>query len=335
MNNPIDFKKTAQNLNDVLFDVDLNDVYSYFNLPGTQNPEPVYAPYHKAIVNKQNGHIVSIVGKNYRLISNKEAFEMGKNLFCRLYPFVKVNELLPYNVITPAFKASAHIDLIHESVNFMVLEQEDWLPFLRISNSYNRSCALSFEIGFVRKLCSNGVMYNKQSTKLKYVHTNSTNMNLLTDAKKINEVQTIFINQCKQLSNYKLDHKLMFALICHILKINLDLLDNKQLNNKLIQLESLYNLVTKLTNLYRVNSDVNGYTVLNVVSDVVSHQNEYKNLAGFHFNVRSFYARPTDWMEEFAGSIKKENFDLQNYLEPTTKVLSDIEKEVGFKWKLN
>lgn len=335
MNSPIDFKKSAQNLNEVLFDVELHDVYSNLSKSGTQNLEPVHAKFHKAIVNKENGHIVSIVGKNYRLITNKEALEMGKYLFCRLYPAVKIEELIPYNVITPLSKASAHIDLIHESVNFMVLEQEDWLPFLRITNSYNRSCALSFEIGFVRKLCSNGVMYNKQSTKLKYIHTNSTNISYLSDAKKIDEVKTIFINQCTQLNKYKLDHKLMFALTCHILKINLNLLDNLQLNKKILQLESLYKLVTSLTNLYKVNSGVNGYTVLNVVSDIVSHQNEYKNLPGFYFNVRSFYARPTDWMEEFAGKIEKGNVDLDGYLEPTTKFLIDIEKQIGFKWQLN
>jgi len=313
MNNPIDFKKTAQNLNEVLFDVKLQDVYSNFSKPGTQNSEPVHASYHKAIVNKENGHIISIVGKNYRLITNKEALEMGKYLFCKLYPAVKTEELFPYNVITPVSKASAHIDLIHESVNFMVLEQENWLPFLRITNSYNRSCALSFEIGFVRKLCSNGVMYNKQSTKLKYIHTNSTNMSLLSDVKKIDEVKTIFINQCAQLSDYKLNHNLMFALVCHILKINLNLLDNQQRNKKLLQLESLYKLVTNLTNLYKVNTEVNGYTVLNVVSDIVSHQYEYKNLPGFYFNVRSFYARPTDWMEDFAGKIGNENFTLDEF----------------------
>ncbi len=335
MNNPIDFKKTAQNLNEVLFDVELHDVFSNFSKPGAQNSEQVHAPYHKAIINKENGHIVSIVGKNYRLITNKEALQMGKDLFCRIYPTVKTEELFPYNVITPVSKASAHIDLIHESVNFMVLEQENWLPFLRITNSYNRSCALSFEIGFVRKLCSNGVMYNKRSTKLKYIHTNSTNMTLLSDAKKIDEVKTIFTNQCTWLNKYKLNHKLMFALVCHILKINLNLLDNQQLNKKLHQLESLYKLVTSLTNLYNFNLGVNGYTVLNVVSDIVSHQNEYKNLPGFYFNVRSFYARPTDWMEEFAGKIEKGNVNMDEYLEPTTKFLIDIQKQTGFKWQLN
>ena len=120
-----------------------------------------------------------------------------------------------------------------------------------------------------------------------------------------------------------------------LFRSNLNLLDNLQLNKKILQLESLYKLVTSLTNLYKVNSGVNGYTVLNVVSDIVSHQNEYKNLPGFYFNVRSFYARPTDWMEEFAGKIEKGNVDLDGYLEPTTKFLIDIEKQIGFKWQLN
>ncbi len=335
MKNEIDFKSPTHQINDVLFDVELQDVYSNLRLPETGTNYAVGTPYYKAVVNQENGQILSVVGSSYRLIPNKVALEMGKELFCRIYPHVKKDDLIPYKVVAPESKASAHIDLIHKDVNFKVWEQETWLPFLRVTNSYNRTYALSFEIGFARKLCSNGVLFNKETMKIKYVHSKSDKMDLNTHFSVIENVSGLFKKQCTLLREYPVPKEMMFALVCHIMKINLNLPDNKFLKRKIINLNNLYKNVIDLTANYGKNGAINAYTTLNIVSDIVSHQNVYKNLTGFHFNVRSFYSRPTDWMEEFTVKINRGNFTLNEYLKPTTKVLSEIEKEVGFKWKLN
>ncbi len=159
----IDYKPATTQLNEVMFDVALQPIYSEFI---TQNPllkEPISTRNYLAVVNQNNGNILSVVGSNYKLIPNKVALDMGKWLFTHLYPFVKTDDLIPYKVIAPHSLASVHIDLIHKTVDFSIWEQENWLPFLRVSNSYNRIRTLSFEIGFVRKLCSNGVLFNKKT----------------------------------------------------------------------------------------------------------------------------------------------------------------------------
>ena len=335
MTNEIDYKSPTHQINDILFDVELQNVYSNFRIPKTETKYAVGTPYYKAVVNQENGQILSVVGSSYRLIPNKVALEMGRELFCRIYPHVKKNDLIPYKVVAPESKASAHIDLIHKDVNFKVWEQEIWLPFLRVSNSYNRTYALSFEIGFARKLCSNGVLFNKETMKIKYVHTKSGKMDLETDSAMIENVSGLFKKQCVLLREYPIQKEMMFALVCHIMKLNLKLPDNTYLKRKIINLKNLYNNVIDLTTQYGNNGKINAYTTLNIVSDLVSHQNVYKNLAGFHFNVRSFYARPTDWMDEFSGKISSGDFNLNGYLKPTTKALDDIEKEVGFKWQIN
>jgi len=66
----------------------------------------VGTPNYQAIVNQSDGQIISIVGKNYQLISNEEAFEKGKEILTQLYPFVKPNELIPFKVVAPNSKAS-------------------------------------------------------------------------------------------------------------------------------------------------------------------------------------------------------------------------------------
>lgn len=87
--------KARHTLQDVLFKVKLQEVYSDFRFPATLFPLPVGTPDYRAVVNQSNGQIISIVGKNYQLISNEEAIAMGKQIFTQLYPWVKANELIP------------------------------------------------------------------------------------------------------------------------------------------------------------------------------------------------------------------------------------------------
>ena len=335
MKNEIDFKSPTHNLQDILFKVKLQDVYSDFRFPATLFPLPIGTPDFRAVVNQSSGQIISIVSKNYQLISNEEAIEKGKQIFTQLYPWVKTDELIPYKVVAPNSKASAHIDLIHEKVDFKVWEQESWLPFLRTTNSYNRSVALSFEIGFVRKLCSNGVLFNKDSIKLKYLHNKGNTVDVINAANQIKTTSNLFAGQCLSLKEYDIPKELMFALVCQVLNINLVLPEEKQIRKKINSLENLIELTKILTTRYTKEVGSNAYAAFNVLTDLVSHQDQYKNLTGYYFNVRSFYAKPTDWMDDFSSHTQKDNFIYEDYLKKTIESLDRIKKNTKFEWELN
>ncbi len=335
MNNPIDFKSPSEKLQEILFKVKLQDIHSNFRFPNTLFPLPINTPNYMAVVNQSNGQIMSIVGKNYQLISNEDAIEKGKQIFTQLYPFVKPDELIPYKVIAPQSKASAYIDLIHETVDFEVFEQETWLPFLRTSNSYNRSVALSYEIGFVRKLCSNGVIFNKQSIKLKYLHNKGNRVDIVSAANRIKTTSALFVMQCKSLKDYPIPKELMFALVCQILNVNLELPKDNQLKKKINSLQSLIELTKILTARYTNELGSNAYAAFNVLTDLVSHQDQYKNLTGYYFNVRSYFSKPADWMDDFLIQTKKEKFLYQDYLKETIDNLENIGNHTELEWELN
>jgi hypothetical protein len=323
MKTEIDFLSPAPTYQELLFDVKLHRVFSDFIIPSTKLVQTIEAPNDRAVVNQTNGKVVGMVGKNYKLISNKEAIEKGKQIFTQLYPHVQTDELIPFKVFAPLSKSSAHIDLIHKNVDFGIVEQDRWLPFLRISNSYNRSCALSYEIGFVRALCSNGVLFNKKSMKLKYYHINGNKIEVNSDAKQIEEVWTEFKRQCIGLQGFLISRKYMFPLVCKVLNINLEQPHKNQLKKKIEILRNIKEVIVGLTKRYFDELGDNAYAAFNVVTDLVSRQDEYKNLTGYYFNVRSFYARPTDWMEDFSKIITDTKFDFQSYLKP---IIEDLEK---------
>jgi hypothetical protein len=127
----------------------------------------------------------------------------------------------------------------------------------------------------------------------------------------------------------------MFALVCQILNINLDLPKDNQLKKKI---NSLYNLieVTKiLTTRYTNEIGSNAYAAFNVVTDLVSHQDQYKNLTGYYFNVRSYYSKPTDWMHEFSSQISHQNFLFNEYIDKTIGNLEEFRKQTELDWMLN
>ncbi len=70
----------------------------------------------------------------------------------------------------------ALIDLVHRAhvLNYWdsEIEKDDpFTPFLRVTNSFNGARALRFDIGFMRKHCSNGVIFEEEVATIKASHS--------------------------------------------------------------------------------------------------------------------------------------------------------------------
>lgn len=335
MRNPVDFAKPSHQLNDVLFDVEKKDVFTADYSKELFGPQLEQASNYKAIVNRSNGQILSVVGNNYQLISNKVALEMGKDIFTQLYPNIKRNDLIPYKVVAPQTKASVHIDLIHKDVNFNVWDQETWLPFLRTTNSYNRTYALSFEVGFVRKLCSNGVLFDKNTLKIKYYHTRENKIRLENNVSHIMAAKGTFTKQCQQLKDFYFPKQSMIPLVFKAFNINLETNSQKQSRQKATSLSKLMETTIGTVDFYTKTMGENAYSALNVLTDLVSHQDVNKCLPGYYLSVKSYFTRPTQWMDEFSIKIVDQKFDLSAYLSEEVDKLKVFSNVVGLSWNFN
>lgn len=335
MYSPINYETPDKKLDEVLYEVAIQPVYSEINRQHPLFKEPISTKNYLAVINQRDGTIVSIVGKNYRLIHNKEALDMGKHLFKLLYPLIKTDDLIPFKVISPQSLGSVQIDLIHKDVNFRVWEQETWLPFMRIFNSYNRVHALSFEIGFVRELCSNGMLFKKRTMIINYPHTKQQKINLESNAEQITSTQEIFRDHCRQLFNVMIPAGQMFPLVCHMMNLNLDIQEMRNPLQSLNRLERMVETVNLLTERYCGQNIFSGYDALNVLTDLVSHQDEYRNLAGYHLNTRSYYQKPSVLIDTLIELHQSGKPDIIELLAPTNKKLTDLQAHLGVKWNFN
>lgn len=335
MYSAINYQTHDKKLDDVLFEVALQPVYSEIKPRNSLFNRPIGTRNYLAVVNQRDGNIVSIVGKNYKLITNREALAMGKKLFGLLYPFVQPDDLMPFKVITPQTFGSAQIDLIHRDVNFRVFNQEAWLPFMRVYNSYNRAYPLSFEIGFVRELCSNGMLFRKRTMTITYPHAKQQKINLEANAAQIRSSQEIFRDQCRQLFEITIPEGHLFPLVCHILNLNVEIPGRHETAQRFTRLESLIETVNKLKDRYSGPKAPNGYDALNILTDLVSHQDEYKNLAGYYLNTRAWYQKPSVMVDTLLGLRDAGKHDLSGLLAPTMAKLRALQDHCGVDWAYN
>ena len=158
----------------LLFDVRLVPVYAG---TGTGAPGDLRRiPGKRAVLDLRSRRAISVVSKHYQLVSNAEALEHAR-LCCRMvFPELKPSEWRTDAAYAPKSRGHCHIDLAHRSreLRFDSVDAdhrpEAYGPYIRVTNSYNRTRALQYDIGFRRKVCSNGLIMDRSSVRFSLNH---------------------------------------------------------------------------------------------------------------------------------------------------------------------
>lgn len=179
--------------------------------------------------------VFCVVTDNYELLSNEEAITIAKSVYKRVFKAVDMKTMDVFNLIYPETKSFCHIDFVQKNYEGNVWAEEVYLPFIRVTNSYNRTRKLVFELGFCRKLCDNGVIFEKETITFSYTHTKGI---LNTDAieqqlandDRMSRLQAEFVAWMKQLKEYPVEDKHLLALCAKIMGVqfNIETNDFKQ-----------------------------------------------------------------------------------------------------------
>ncbi len=161
-------------LDDVLFPVEERAVFA--GASGDAGGKLLPVPDKKAIVNTKRRRVLGIVSREYRLVSNREALDWAC-LCCRnVFPETKDIEWEVKAIDAPSTAGHCFIDLVHNStaLDFSVVPPQGrpdvFGPFIRVTNSYNGLRALAFDIGFLRKVCENGLILPDTIIRFKFTH---------------------------------------------------------------------------------------------------------------------------------------------------------------------
>jgi hypothetical protein len=166
--------KTDASLEDLLFGVTSVPVEAVLGTNG--HTRRITIPGKKALVNQRTGHILGVVSRDYRVVTNQEAVNLAREACGIAFPGISPMEWEAKRASAPRTLSYAHIDLMHRThvLNYWdneIKKDDPFTPFLRVTNSFNGARALRFDIGFIRKHCCNGVIFEEEVATIKASHS--------------------------------------------------------------------------------------------------------------------------------------------------------------------
>ena len=177
--------------------------------------------------------------------------------------------------------------------------------------------ALSFEIGFVRKLCSNGVIFDKKTVKVKIYHNQKDlKAKIDVDVTRLGTIRDEFKNYLLNLKRFHVPKKFVFPMFCKALNLSFDFtkeetpFTEKRKENFL----NLRKTALELSDRYTEERGENAFSALNVMTDLISHQDQYNNLDNYQLRANSYYGKISQWMKEYVESAEQRDFKLESYL---------------------
>lgn len=234
-------------------------------------------PNKKALINNDTRKVLSVVSGKYQVLHNEAALELARKCCIVAFPNTAPANWEVFSVEAPLTLAHCRIDLRHKGKiagydwSFGIDEQDEFRPFIRVCNSYNKTCAFSIRFGLIRWACKNGFVDWHSSITIKVSH-DVKEMERSIEAKineaKFRKVVGEFGKLLQPMHEVKIDKKQYLPLILSILHIKKPEGMPKDRASRWNQLEGYLESVAT----YYVQEVGNtGYALMNAVSDVATH----------------------------------------------------------------
>lgn len=315
-------------LDDVLFPVEEHPVF--VNVRSKTGDRYLPVNDKKALVNVRNNRVLGVVSRGYRLVTNRMALDWASQCCCLAFPETKLGEWEVIASDAPATGSYCHIDLKHNStaLDFSLVSPQNrpdaFGPFVRVTNSYNGLRALTFDIGFFRKVCKNGMIIPGSIIRFRYNHlTRDIGRRIVfeVDHKKLSEVKNVFNKYMDILRECPVPQAYFLPLLQGVLCIRepKNITKNKQTADAW---KVLYDHLSAVCHQYVQELGENAYSAFNAITDFASNppvnccvyrdRHSYQRLAGvwlteFHKECRNADFRLSDYLVKLAGSDEKRN----------------------------
>jgi hypothetical protein len=270
-------------------------------------------PRFQAITRVEDNYVFSVVADKYKLITNEEAVELGKQCFKSIFKSLNDEDMEVFHIINPKTKSFCHIDFIHKNGGFEPWQDDKWVPFLRVTNSYNRTKPLRFDLGFCRWICTNGLIFGDKTITFRYLHTKdeiAKTAKFSTNFGDLKQLEKEFIEKLHNLKRFYVPEKYMLPIACQVFDIQTTDVDLSK-PRRVEQLEQFSRQVKILTERYFNEIGPNGYAALNVITDFATRPESYISQENM---IDRFQKRSGNWTDDFITKIKDDRFSFEDYL---------------------
>ncbi len=305
-------------INDLLFPVELQRVYYESEINGTKTK--IEIPRSKVVVNRKSGDPLGVVSDNYKLISNEEALSLGKKCCAVLFGVEEASNVEVFQVEAPSTASYCYIDLVHRNYVMNLWDEKNqseiYVPYVRVTNSYNKSRSLRFDVGFCRKICFNGMIFEQETIEFTFKHVKhelNEDVSFVLEEGRMEQLFERFRSHANKLKSYQINKNQSFDLICALFSVK----DKSEIDFSMdTEREEDYDLlirgIKRVLDKYVDEAGENGYSVFNAITDIASNciRNRY-----FRRDKHSMQRLAGNWINSFQKEIENSNFSVADYIQ--------------------
>lgn len=307
----IEKKWEAKNPETAFFPVELRSVF----MPSTVDASThVQLPRHFAVVDVEKNNPFAVVTDDYELVTNQQAYEQAREIMKQVFKTTTFDDFECFNITMPTTRSFCHIDLIHKGSEFQPWEKDKWSPFIRITNSYNRTRLLRYELGFCRWICLNGMIFGAKSIEYSYSHSKRGTDRIQGFVENIGDITKLeaqLTERLHQLQRYYVPESNMLAILCRAfdIQVNKDVLEKPR---RVESLRALRKQVHHLTENYFGEMGHHGYAALNVLTEYATTP---EGVIAPDASMHGLQQKCGNWMDDFISSIQQSDFSFDRYLD--------------------
>ena len=334
-------------LHAIMFPVVLLDIFAetgsgrYYRIAGK-----------KAIANSDSRRVLSVVSDRYRIVENRTALALGLKCCTTAFPNTAEADWSVFSVEAPLSGGHCRIDLEHRGEtlsydwSFSRGTQDRYRPFVRVTNSYNRTRVFSLHFGFVRWACQNGMLDWDSRIRIAVPHDTSEiekDIERQIDEAKFNRVAEEFRGLLKPLAEIKIPRARFRSIVQSVLEIREP---EGMPEDRQLAWRALERAIDHTIEAYIEEMEANAYALANAITDLATRPPV--QVCGYCFEREELHGPehelPDDprgrpycfirrerhtlqrlagiWLSEFSGGVQQQDFVLQAYIDDPSRDLT-------------
>jgi hypothetical protein len=196
-------------------------------------------------------------------------------------------------------------------------DQDTWIPYLRVTNSYNASRAFRLELGFVRTACSNGLIFSKETVEVRMSHTRQDLgaepvLNIEASVDRLRELEREFVAYLTRIRNSNVPRLYALPIIAKSLGLRFEPehRDPDKRERERVRLQEFKVETSELVDRYYAELGANAYAVFNATTEFATHRSGARD----RHRVAPLQVKAGQWLREYAELSLRLDFDLDAYV---------------------
>ena len=280
--------------------------------------DPEWTDRYYAIVDREESHLFTIVSESYLLIDNQQAYWIALALANYLFKKPDTNENFEFFLFKKWLRedrASCEISICRVIDYNQPNLRDGWCSGITMHNSYNKSVALTYYVGFFNRTFNISVLLpgNAISFKLKKDKNISISKQIAKELAKydvanfIRQKEQEFLQLLDDLKKSPMDGNLFLAFFCKFFRISRNTIERTKREDEAREMKKFINeRIKKYTEEYGQNA----YAFLLAISDYITNYNNQR----FYNSFLSYHVQAGEWADDYLNEVSKPDFSLYKYI---------------------